>query len=97
MRTGINEVAVGSDTGRSEIAAVPDPGYLLALRQMERVGGLGASLGAVQSHLCVAIKKSRDCGLFELEAKLVTLQGDLEALTGRLNPSLLFQLDTSGS
>mgnify|MGYP000381934772 CR=1 FL=1 len=67
------------------------PGYVVALHHLMAAGGLGGSLSSVHGHLCSAIKKSRDSGLFDLEAELVSLLDALEASIARVQPTLLFQ------
>lgn len=67
------------------------PTYHQVLKQMGAAGGLGDSLSAAHTHLCFAIKKSREGGLCELEGRLIGLQTELEGLIARLQPTLLFQ------
>jgi len=69
------------------------PGYSVAFDALRNVAHLGKALHAMHACSCTAIKKSRDCGLPELEAGLTGMQNELESLIARLQPAVLFKPD----
>lgn len=75
-------------TGQAQL-----PGYVQSFEGLRNVAHLGKALHAMHACSCTAIKKSRDCGLPELEAGLTGLQNELEGLIARLQPAVLFKPD----
>lgn len=69
----------------------PLPGYVQSFDGLRNVAHLGKALHAMHACSCTAIKKSRDCGLPELEAGLTGIQVELEGLIARLRPAVFYE------